>query len=145
MTEVVEDVFRGVGVEVALKDPNDFLKVKETLQRIGIPSFKDNKKTLFQSCHILHKRGRYAIVHFLEMFKLDGRESNFNDDDKYRRDSIALMLDDWGLLKINETDRKRIEEEPEKTNVRIKVISFKEKPEWDLQVKYHLGQSKHKK
>jgi hypothetical protein len=142
MTEVVEDVFRGVGVEVTLKNPDDFLKVKETLQRIGIPSFRDNKKTLYQSCHILHKRGRYAIVHFLEMFKLDGRESNFNEEDKYRRDSIALMLDDWGLVEMNKKDKERIENEPEKNNVRIKVIPFKEKSEWSLAVKYHIGNKK---
>ncbi len=134
------DIFQGYGVEVTIKDPDDFLKVKETLQRIGIPSYKDDK-TLFQSCHILHKRKRYVIIHFLEMFRLDGRDSNFTKEDKARRDTIAQMLDEWGLVTILPDEKKRIETEA-LPRARVKVIPYKERNEWKLEPKYHIGKSK---
>ena len=136
----MSDFFK-VGVEVELTSPNDFLKTKETLERIGIASMKDGKKVLNQSCHILHKKGRYAIVHFLEMFILDGKESKFNDDDRYRRDTIALMLDDWGLIKINPVDKDRIENEEER-KIKLKIIPHKEKSSWVLRSLYHIGKAK---
>jgi hypothetical protein len=131
------NLFSGYGVEITLPDDQAFLKVKETLQRIGIPSYKE-EKTLYQSAHILHKRGRYVIIHFLELFRLDGRSSVFSKEDKSRRDAIALMLEDWGLVKIVPKEKERIEKE-KKEHVRIKVISFQEKPEWTLCAKYHIG------
>ena len=120
-------------LEVQLKEPDDFLKVRETLTRIGVASRKDKK--LFQSCHILHKQGRYFIVHFKELFALDGKQANFSDNDAERRNTIAQLLSDWGLIAIlNYTI-------PEKKAPlsQIKVLSFKEKGEWDLQAKYNIG------
>lgn len=127
------DVFRGVGVEILLNEPDDFLKVKETLTRIGVPNRKN--KILYQSCHILHKRGRYAILHFKELFKLDGKPSNIDEDDVARRNKIAIMLADWGLVKIAHPEQ-LTETEPKTP---IKIISYREKPEWNLVTKYNIG------
>ena len=120
-------------LEVQLKEPDDFLKVRETLTRIGVASRKDKK--LFQSCHILHKQGRYFIVHFKELFALDGKASNFSDNDAERRNTIAQLLSDWGLIAIL---NKEIAEQKAPLS-QIKVLSFKEKGEWDLQAKYNIG------
>tara|TARA_Y100001936_G_scaffold201665_1_gene203990 strand:- start:200 stop:628 length:429 start_codon:yes stop_codon:yes gene_type:complete len=120
-------------LEVQLKEPDDFLKVRETLTRIGVASRKDKK--LFQSCHILHKQGRYFIVHFKELFALDGKEANFSDNDAERRNTIAQLLSDWGLIAILNTT---IAEKKAPLS-QIKVLSFKEKGEWDLQAKYNIG------
>jgi hypothetical protein len=120
-------------LEVQLKEPDDFLKVRETLTRIGVASRKDKK--LFQSCHILHKQGRYFITHFKELFALDGKESNLTENDIERRNTIAQLLGDWGLIAIvNATVA-----ENKAPLSQIKVLSFKEKGEWDLQAKYNIG------
>ena len=120
-------------LEVQLKEPDDFLKVRETLTRIGVASRKDKK--LFQSCHILHKQGRYFIVHFKELFALDGKEANLTENDIERRNTIAQLLADWGLIAIiNATVA-----EKKAPLSQIKVLSFKEKDEWDLQAKYNIG------
>ena len=120
-------------VEVQLKEPDDFLKVRETLTRIGVASRKDKK--LFQSFHILHKQGRYFIVHFKELFALDGKTSNFSENDAERRNTITQLLSDWGLIAIL---NKEIAEKKAPLS-QIKVLSFKEKSEWDLQAKYNIG------
>ena len=120
-------------LEVQLKEPDDFLKVRETLTRIGVASRKDKK--LFQSCHILHKQGRYFIVHFKELFALDGKEANLTDNDIERRNTIAQLLADWGLIAIINTTVA----EKRAPLSQIKVLSFKEKGEWDLQAKYNIG------
>tara|TARA_B110000196_G_scaffold147917_1_gene127969 strand:- start:110 stop:541 length:432 start_codon:yes stop_codon:yes gene_type:complete len=120
-------------LEVQLKEPDDFLKVRETLTRIGVASRKDKK--LFQSCHILHKQGRYFIVHFKELFALDGKPSNFSDNDAERRNTITQLLSDWGLIVILNNS---IAEQKAPLS-QIKVLSFKEKSEWDLQAKYNIG------
>ena len=120
-------------LEVQLKEPDDFLKVRETLTRIGVASRKDKK--LFQSCHILHKQGRYFIVHFKELFALDGKEANLTDNDVERRNTIAQLLSDWGLISVVNTT---IAEKKAPLS-QIKVLSFKEKGEWDLQAKYNIG------
>ena len=120
-------------LEVQLKEPDDFLKVRETLTRIGVASRKDKK--LFQSCHILHKQGRYFIVHFKELFALDGKEANLTDNDIERRNTIAKLLVDWGLIAIINTSVA----ENKAPLSQIKVLSFKEKGEWDLQAKYNIG------
>lgn len=133
----MDSVFQGYGVQITLPDDDSFLKVKETLQRIGIPSYKDGK-TLYQSCHILHKRGEYAILSFLELFSLDGRKSTFSEEDRARRDNIVLMLEEWNLVKINPTDKKKILANKE-SYVRLKVISHKEKSSWKLVSKYQVG------
>ena len=123
-------------VEVKLRSPDDFLKVRETLTRIGVASRNENK--LYQSCHILHKQGRYYIVHFKELFLLDGKESNFSDNDVQRRNKITKLLSDWGLVEIvNETlveDASSISQ--------IKIIPYKEKGEWELVPKYYIGSKK---
>ena len=121
-------------LEVSLKEPDDFLKVRETLSRIGVSSRKEKK--LFQSCHILHKQGKYYIVHFKELFALDGKEHNISDNDIGRRNSIACLLKDWGLVSF--------ENEPETKAPlsQIKVISFKEKGDWILEPKYNIGKKK---
>ena len=129
-----EDIFRGIGVEITLKDPSDFLKVKETLTRIGFASKKEN--ILYQSCHILHKRGRYAIVHFKELFLLDGKKTDITENDIGRRNTIARLLNDWGLVVIVES--KKIEE-PTVTMNQIKVVPYREKSNWSLQPKYAIG------
>ena len=123
-------------VEVRLNDPSDFLKVKETLTRMGVPGFKD--KTLYQSCYILHKKGRYFILHFKELFILDGKESNFDDNDRKRRNLIARLLDHWGLVEVIHKDR--IEDTIEMN--KLMIVSFEEKNEWNLQSKYNIGGSK---
>ena len=119
-------------LEVALNEPDDFLKIKETLTRIGVASRKDKK--LFQSCHILHKQGRYFIVHFKELFLLDGKKSNFEDNDLERRNTIATLLSDWGL--VNFVKKEELSCAPLK---QIKIIPYREKGEWELCPKYNIG------
>ena len=133
MNELVESWNPELMLEVQLKEPDDFLKVRETLTRIGVASRKDKK--LFQSCHILHKQGRYFIVHFKELFALDGKASNFSENDAERRNTITQLLSDWGLIAIL---NKEIAEKKAPLS-QIKVLSFKEKGEWDLQAKYNIG------
>ena len=120
-------------LEVQLKEPDDFLKVRETLTRIGVASRKDKK--LFQSCHILHKQGRYFIVHFKELFLLDGKKSNLEENDISRRNTIAQLMSDWGLITIQDKDKMT----PMAPMRQIKIISFKEKNEWELCPKYNIG------
>ena len=122
-------------LEVRLNEPDDFLKVRETLSRIGVASRKD--KTLFQSCHILHKQGKYYIVHFKELFALDGKDTNLSENDIARRNTIANLLADWGLVDVVGTTK--IEAAPLS---QIKVISFKEKGDWKLETKYNIGEKK---
>lgn len=124
-------------IEVKIAEEEDFLKIKETLTRIGVASRKENK--LYQSCHILHKQGKYYIVHFKEMFLLDGKPSNFSDEDKGRRNKIAALLADWGLLKI--VDEESVKD-PLATMSQIKIISHKEKDQWLLESKYNMGRKK---
>lgn len=124
-------------VEIKLKNDDDFLKVKETLTRIGVASKKDN--TLYQSCHILHKQNKYYIVHFKELFALDGKETNFSEDDKARRNTIANLLEDWELVTIVNPD---ITEEPVAAMNCVKVIKFSEKDKWTLSPKYNIGKKK---
>lgn len=120
-------------LEVSLNEPDDFLKVRETLTRIGVASRKENK--LYQSCHILHKQGRYFIVHFKELFLLDGKKSNLEDNDIARRNTIVTLLSDWGLVQI--IDRSKLGEcAPLR---QIKIIPHKEKNEWELCTKYSIG------
>ena len=121
-------------VEVKLNEPDDFLKVRETLTRIGIASRKE--KTLFQSCHILHKQGKYYIVHFKELFALDGKTTNFTENDTARRNSIANLLSEWELITLVEPDKSA---EPTVPLSQLKILSFKEKDEWDLTPKYNIG------
>ena len=124
-------------LEVMLNEPDDFLKIKETLTRIGVSSKKDFN-TLFQSCHILHKQGRYFIVHFKELFLLDGKPSNLTEDDIARRNTITTLLSDWGLLNVVKTTYPDL-----KTSLRqIKIISHKEKSNWSLESKYSIGNVK---
>ncbi len=123
-------------LEVKLKNPDDFLKVRETLSRIGVASRKD--KVLYQSCHILHKQGRYFIVHFKELFALDGKDADFSDNDLQRRNTVAHLLADWGLITILHPE---IHEDKAPLN-QIKVIAFKEKNEWELVQKYNIGRKK---
>jgi hypothetical protein len=120
-------------LEVDLIEPDNFLKVRETLTRIGIASRKEQK--LFQSCHILHKQGKYFIVHFKELFALDGKESDISMSDIERRNIIADLLQDWGLLKILD----KAKAEPKASLSQIKVVSFKEKADWELVPKYNIG------
>ena len=122
-------------LEVVLKAPEDFLKVRETLSRIGVASRKD--KTLFQSCHILHKQGKYYIVHFKELFALDGKDTNLSENDIARRNTITNLLSDWGLLDVVGTTS--VEAAPLS---QIKVISFKDKGDWKLETKYNIGKKK---
>ena len=120
-------------LEITLNEPDDFLKVRETLTRIGVASRKEQK--LFQSCHILHKQGRYFIVSFKELFLLDGKKSNLEESDLARRNTIAQLLSDWGLVNI--VDKSRVEN---KAPLRqIKIVSYKEKSEWQLETKYNIG------
>jgi len=125
-------------VEVILTQPDDFLKVRETLTRIGVASKKD--KTLFQSCHILHKQGKYYIVHFKELFALDGKPTDLSENDLSRRNAIAILLEDWGLVKVvNEAQV----QQPEPIFIsQIKILSHKEKNEWQLTPKYNIGTKK---
>ena len=121
-------------LEVTLKEPDDFLKVRETLARIGVASRKEKK--LYQSCHILHKQGKYYIVHFKELFALDGKETNLTENDIGRRNRIASLLKDWGLINISS------EVQNMSPLSQIKIISFKEKSEWTLETKYNIGKTK---
>lgn len=121
-------------VEVSLNEQDDFLKVRETLTRIGVSSRKE--RVLYQSCHILHKQGKYYIVHFKELFALDGKPSNLSENDIQRRNAIANLLEEWGLVKI--MNPKVIEGNIAPLH-QIKIISFKEKDEWDLIAKYNIG------
>jgi hypothetical protein len=123
-------------IEVNLKEPDDFLKVRETLTRIGVASRKEKK--LYQSCHILHKKGQYYIVHFKELFALDGKKANFSENDLQRRNRIIKLLSDWGLVEIvkedSVTDAAPLSQ--------IKVIAYKEKTEWALESKYNIGKKR---
>lgn len=123
-------------LEVTLNSPDDFLKVRETLTRIGVASRKD--KVLYQSCHILHKQGHYFIVHFKELFALDGKQADLTDNDIERRNTIAKLLSDWGLIKLNNPNVVR----DSAPLSQIKILSFKEKDEWELQTKYNIGKKK---
>ena len=124
-------------VEVALKQDEDFLKVRETLTRIGIASRRDRK--LYQSCHILHKQKRYFIVHFKELFALDGKPSNFSEEDEARRNTIANLLYQWGLVKL--LNREIIEQNMSPIS-HVKILSHKEKDEWILESKYNIGKKR---
>ena len=124
-------------IEVALTNQDDFLKVRETLTRIGIASRKD--KTLYQSCHILHKQGKYYIVHFKELFALDGKPANFDKGDISRRNTIANLLSDWGLIKLIEPSKSS---DPVAPLSQIKILPHKEKDEWTLEAKYTIGRKK---
>lgn len=120
-------------LEVSLNEPDDFLKVRETLTRIGVASRKEKK--LFQSCHILHKQGRYFIVHFKELFLLDGKKSNLEEGDIARRNTIATLMSDWGLVTIQDESKAQ----PLSPLRQIKIIPFKDKQEWELCPKYNIG------
>ena len=124
-------------VEVELTEQDDFLKVRETLTRIGVSSRKE--KVLYQSCHILHKQGRYYLVHFKELFALDGKPSNISENDIQRRNAIAVLLEEWGLLNIINP---KIMEDNIAPIHQIKIISFKEKDDWELIAKYNIGKKK---
>ena len=121
-------------LEVRLKEPDDFLKIRETLSRIGVASRKERK--LYQSCHILHKQGRYYIVHFKELFALDGKQTNLSDNDIARRNTITKLLKDWELVEVvgELNDLAPLSQ--------IKIISFKEKDEWNLETKYNIGKKR---
>lgn len=121
-------------LEIKLKNDDDFLKVRETLTRIGVASRKD--KTLYQSCHILHKQGKFYIVHFKEMFSLDGKETNFSEEDLGRRNTIAFLLEDWGLVTIVNPQQAQ---NPKATLNQIKILPHKEKDSWTLVQKYNIG------
>ena len=123
-------------VEVVLKEPDDFLKVRETLTRIGVASRKEKK--LYQSCHILHKQGRYYIVHFKELFALDGKKANLSLNDVQRRNRIVQLLSDWGLVSIS-TKESIVDVAPLS---QIKVLAYKEKGDWTLESKYNIGKKK---
>ena len=122
-------------VEVSLNEPDDFLKVRETLTRIGVASRKEKK--IYQSCHILHKQGRYYIVHFKELFALDGKKTNLSTNDIQRRNRIVQLLVDWGLVNIEDVSKTKISDLAPLNQ--IKVLSFKEKNDWTLESKYNIG------
>ena len=124
-------------IEVKIGEEEDFLKIKETLTRIGVATRKEKK--LYQSCHIFHKQGKYYIVHFKEMFAIDGKPSNFSEEDKGRRNKIIELLQDWGLLKVIEPE---LIKEPLASMSQIKIINHKEKNEWSLEAKYNMGRKK---
>ena len=130
--ELIDSIF-----EVGLQEQEDFLKVRETLTRIGVASRKD--KTLYQSCHILHKQGKYYIVHFKELFALDGKPTNFNEEDQGRRNTITNLLAEWGLINIVHPEKAT---DPIAPLSQIKIISHKEKDEWALVAKYNIGRKK---
>ena len=121
-------------LEVELKEPDDFLKIRETLSRIGVASRKD--KVLYQSCHILHKQGKYFIVHFKELFALDGKQTNLSENDIARRNTISKLLSDWGLVKVKGVT------DPAAPLSQIKIISFKDKNDWTLETKYNIGKKR---
>lgn len=124
-------------VEVKFAEEEDFLKIKETLTRIGVASRKEKK--LYQSCHIFHKQGKYYIVHFKEMFLIDGKPSDFSEEDKGRRNKIVQLLQEWGLLKVVEPEKVT---DPMASMSQIKIINHKEKNEWTLEAKYNMGRKK---
>ena len=124
-------------VEVSLLEQEDFLKIKETLTRIGVASKKDN--TLYQSCHILHKQGKYYIVHFKELFMLDGKINNFDDGDKSRRNTIVNLLEEWGLVKVVDP---KVVSDPVAPLSQIKILPHSEKDQWELVAKYSIGKKK---
>ncbi len=136
MTEVEVQWTKDDMVEVSLKEPDDFLKVRETLTRIGVASRKEKK--LYQSCHILHKKGQYYIVHFKELFALDGKKANLSDNDLQRRNRIIKLLSDWGLVNVVK-ESAIVDAAPLS---QIKVIAYKEKSEWNLESKYNIGKKK---
>ena len=121
-------------LEVVLKEPDDFLKIRETLSRIGVASRKERK--LYQSCHILHKQGRYYIVHFKELFALDGKETNLSENDIARRNRIVQLLEEWGL--VNVVDKDKIKD-PCASIAQIKILPFAQKDDWTLEAKYNIG------
>ena len=121
-------------LEISLKEPDDFLKVRETLSRIGVASRKERK--LYQSCHILHKQGRYFIVHFKELFALDGKQTNLSENDIARRNTIAKLLADWDLVEVLGVP------EPVAPLSQIKVLSYREKADWTLETKYNIGKKR---
>jgi hypothetical protein len=129
-----EDIFKGVGIEISLPSPDSFLKIKETLTRIGISSRKEKK--LYQTCHILHKQGRYSILHFKELFILDGKVDTFAEEDEARRNTIVNLLEEWGLVAIVNKEGSK---EPVAQLNQIKIISHKEKSNWTLEAKYNIG------
>tara|TARA_B100001245_G_scaffold217172_1_gene185461 strand:- start:70 stop:537 length:468 start_codon:yes stop_codon:yes gene_type:complete len=133
MSDEIISWSQGDMLEVTIKQPDDFLKVRETLTRIGVASRKD--KTLYQSCHILHKQGKYYIVHFKELFALDGKKSTLTQNDIQRRNTISLLLQDWNLIDIV----KKESTEDKAPLSQIKVLPFKEKKEWTLSAKYNIG------
>jgi hypothetical protein len=124
-------------VEVTLVNEDDFLKVRETLTRIGVASRKEKK--LYQSCHILHKKGKYYIVHFKELFALDGKPSNFGEQDIARRNTIVNLLGEWGLIKVISKD---LVQDPLAPISQVKILPFKEKDHWELVAKYNIGKKK---
>ena len=124
-------------VEVKLTNEDDFLKVRETLTRVGVASKKDQK--LYQSCHILHKQGKYYIVHFKELFALDGKPTNISEDDLSRRNTIANLMAEWGLVSLVEPEKSK---DPVAPLSQIKVLAYKEKDEWELVAKYNIGRKK---
>lgn len=132
MTSTVDNM-----VEVTLVNEDDFLKVRETLTRIGVASRKEKK--LYQSCHILHKKGKYYIVHFKELFALDGKPSNFGEQDIARRNTIVNLLGEWGLIKVVTKD---LVQDPLAPISQVKILPFKEKDHWELVAKYNIGKKK---
>jgi Bacteriophage translational regulator len=131
------DVFKGVGVEIVLAEKNDFLKIRETLTRIGVAA--KNQNVLYQSCHILHKQNHYAIVHFKELFELDGKPSNISENDIARRNTIANLMAEWGLCKLVDAPKSA---EPVAPLSQIKILPHKEKNDWQLVAKYNIGSKK---
>lgn len=129
-----EDIFKGVGIEISLPSPDSFLKVKETLTRIGISSRKEKK--LYQTCHILHKQGRYSILHFKELFILDGKKNTFTDEDEARRNTIVNLLEEWELIGILDPESTK---DPVAQLNQVKILSHKEKADWVLEAKYNIG------
>lgn len=130
----IEDIFKGVGIEISLPTPDSFLKIKETLTRIGISSRKEKK--LYQTCHILHKQGRYSILHFKELFILDGKKNTFTEEDLARRNTIVNLLSEWELVRITHEDATGDIAAPIN---QIKILSHKEKSNWTLEAKYNIG------
>lgn len=130
-----QDIFSGYGVEIKLNKPDDFLKIRESLTRIGVEGRKSS--TLFQSCHILHKRGRYAILHFKELFLMDGKQSDLCDNDIERRNTIVRLLNEWNMLTV--VDPQSFAHEPMAPMTHIKVIAYRDKENWVLEPKYNIG------
>jgi len=131
------DIEGYIPLEIKLVEPDDFLKIRETLTRIGVASRKD--KILYQSCHILHKQGRYFVVHFKELFALDGKQADLTENDLQRRNTVAKLLSDWGLITLLQP--KLFDDVAPLSQ--IKVLSFKEKDDWTLQTKYNIGKKRH--